>query len=75
MGTNIKKLREARYLTLEYVAGKIGVTEVEMKRIEKRWDNPSPIVARDLAVLLNCNVYELTGKKPEPAECFLFLSS
>jgi DNA-binding XRE family transcriptional regulator len=68
MGTNIKKLREARYLTLEYVADKIGVTEIEMKRIEKRWDDPSSIVARDLAVLLNCNVHELTGKKPEPEE-------
>ncbi len=68
MGTNIKKLREARYLTLEYVADKIGVTEIEMKRIEKRWDDPSPIIARDLAVLLNCNVHELTGIKPQPQE-------
>jgi DNA-binding XRE family transcriptional regulator len=68
MGTNIKKLREQRHLTLEYVADKIGVTEIEMKRIEKRWDDPSPIVARDLAVLLNCNVHELTGKRPEPGE-------
>jgi DNA-binding XRE family transcriptional regulator len=68
MGTNIKKLREDRHLSLEYVADKIGVTEIEMKRIEKRWDDPSPIIARDLAVLLNCNVHELTGKKPEPAE-------
>ncbi len=68
MGTNITKLREARHLTLEYVANKLGVTEIELKRIEKRWDNPSPIIARDLAVLLNCNVYELIGIKPQPEE-------
>lgn len=40
MGANIKMVREERHFLLKYVADKIGVTDIEMKRIERRWNAP-----------------------------------
>ena len=68
MSSVIKRLREARSLTLADLAEKTGLAEIDLKRLERKWDVPSPAVVRDLAILLNCNVYDLTGQKPEPED-------
>ncbi|MBI0477489.1 XRE family transcriptional regulator [Sphingomonas sp. MA1305] len=68
MSSTIKRLREARYLTLPDLAEKTGLAEVDLKRLERKWDEPSPAVLRDLAIVLNCDVSDLIGQKPEPEQ-------
>lgn len=62
LGSRLKKLREDKELTLEYVANKIGTTKVSIGRYEKDTREPKGEMLKTLAKFYDVSVdYLLNG--------------
>lgn len=56
VGRNIRRIRESRSMTQEYLAEEAGISQAMLCQIEKGIKNPSLQVSAEMAKLLGCRI-------------------
>ena len=64
LGARVKKLRRARGLTLDELAGRSGVSRAMISKLERGEKNPTLVVAAKLAEGLDLTLSQLAGVEP-----------
>ena len=67
IGTNTRKLRTNKGLTLEALANKVGIGKSMMCQIERGTKTMSLPIAVEISKALNCSIYDLLDE--EESEC------
>ena len=67
IGTNTRKLRTNKGLTLEALANKVGIGKSMLCQIERGTKTMSLPIAVEISKALNCSIYDLLDE--EEAEC------
>ena len=67
IGTNTRKLRTNKGLTLEALANKVGIGKSMLCQIERGTKTMSLPIAVEISKALNCSIYDLLDEEEE--EC------
>ncbi len=59
VGDNIRRLRESRKMSQNYLAKKAGITPSMLCQIERGTKNPSLQVGKEISDILGCKMEEL----------------